>query len=224
MNIPNELLGHKELGKKRQKSNSERISWVVVCKAFQAYKFSTSFSFSLKMFLSSPRVDSIFSRENCCSLSAPWSLATHELRSLTVSSRSFHSLTRVSTFLHHSSETVLTPAYLSLSPATSSSASLWVVIFWAAALAASRISRCLAQALSKSLTAANMALASSRVWGLARPSLDLTSAFSSQGLNSLMPVLYSAQYLTSSEKLSHSFLTLVWRSATKSWILLSSVL
>merc|ERR1719471_186328 len=31
------------------------------------YKFSTSFSFSLKMFLSSPRVDSIFSREYCCS-------------------------------------------------------------------------------------------------------------------------------------------------------------
>merc|ERR1719429_1011963 len=72
------------------------------------YKFSTSFSFSLKMFLSSPRVDSIFSREYCCSPSAPRSLATHELSSLTVLSRSFHSLTRVSTFLHQSSETALT--------------------------------------------------------------------------------------------------------------------
>ena len=60
------------------------------------YRFSTSLSFSLKMFLSSPRVDSIFSRENCCSPSLR-SSATQLLSSVTVLSRSLHSLTRVST-------------------------------------------------------------------------------------------------------------------------------
>merc|ERR1712240_437698 len=76
------------------------------------YKFSTNFSFSLKIFFNSPRVDSIFSSEYCCSPSAPRSFATQELSSLTVLSRSFHSLTRVSSFLHPSSDTTLTFSYL----------------------------------------------------------------------------------------------------------------
>merc|ERR1719479_595876 len=74
----------------------------------QNYKFSTNFSFSLKIFLSSPSVDSIFSNENCCSPSAPRSFATHEFSSVTVLSRSFHSLTKVSAFFTHSSETPFT--------------------------------------------------------------------------------------------------------------------
>merc|ERR1719175_148351 len=69
------------------------------------YRPSTSFSFCLKMFLSSPRVDSIFSRENWFSPSVVLSLATQALA------------------------TDLTFMYLSLRAATSSSASLWVVIF-----------------------------------------------------------------------------------------------
>merc|ERR1719362_406304 len=92
------------------------------------YRLSTSFSFSLKMFLSSPRVDSIFSREKFCSPSAPRSAATQELSSVTVLSSNCHSLTRVLHFAIHSSEIFLTFAYLSLSAATSSSASLCVVI------------------------------------------------------------------------------------------------
>merc|ERR1719225_1988151 len=96
------------------------------------YKLSTSLSFSLKIFLSSPNVDSIFSKEKFCSCSAPRSRATQELSSLTVLSRSFHSLTRVSAFFIHSSETPLTLLYLSLRPATSTSAYLCVVILLAA--------------------------------------------------------------------------------------------
>merc|ERR1739838_765266 len=108
------------------------------------------------MFLSSPRVDSIFSREKFCSPSAPRSAATQELSSVTVLSSNCHSLTRVSHLAIHSSETAFTFTYLSLRAATSSSASLWEVI----------------------------------------------SAAVNQGLNPLIPVLYSAQNLTSSEKLS----------------------
>merc|ERR1712133_336079 len=88
------------------------------------YRFSTNFSFCLKMFLSSPRVDSIFSRENWFSPSADLSFATQAFRSVTVLSRSFHSFTRVSTFFIHSSDTAFTFAYRSLRAATSSSASL----------------------------------------------------------------------------------------------------
>merc|ERR1711863_102417 len=188
------------------------------------YRFSTSFSFSLKMFLSSPRVDSIFSSENCCSPSAPRSLATQEFNSVTVLSRSFHSLTRVSTFFIHSSETDFTFSYLSFNPATSSSASLCVVILFAAPAASVKILRCLRQPWSKSLTLANIALASSKVWGLDKPSVDFFSAPSNHGLKDLIPVLYSAQYLTSSEKLSHSFMTFFCRSRTKVSTLLSSSL
>merc|ERR1712000_750642 len=77
------------------------------------YRFSTSFSFSLKMFLSSPRVDSIFSRENWFSPSEDLSFATQELSSVTVLSSSVHSFRRISTFFTHSSETALTLLYLS---------------------------------------------------------------------------------------------------------------
>merc|ERR1719407_370675 len=77
------------------------------------YKFSTSFSFSLKMFLSSPRVDSIFSRENWFSPSEVLSLATQVLSSVTVLSSRVHSLRRTSTFFTHSSLTALTLLYLS---------------------------------------------------------------------------------------------------------------
>merc|ERR1712051_948730 len=89
----------------------------------------TSFSFSLKMFLSSPRVDSIFSRENWFSPSEDLSLATQELSSVTVLSSRTHSFTRTSSFFIQVSETALTLLYLSLRPATSVSASVWVVIF-----------------------------------------------------------------------------------------------
>ena len=89
-----------------------------------AYKFSTSFSFCLKMFFSSPRVDSIFSRENWFSPSDVLSLATQALSSVTVLSRRAHSFTRVSTFFTYSSATAFTLAYLSLMAATSASASL----------------------------------------------------------------------------------------------------
>ena len=82
------------------------------------YRSSTSFSFCLKMFLSSPRVDSIFSRENWFSPSADLSLATQELSSVTVLSRRTHSLTRTSHFLTQVSEMPLTLSYLSFSPAT----------------------------------------------------------------------------------------------------------
>merc|ERR1712117_102063 len=165
------------------------------------YRPSTSFSFCLKMFLSSPRVDSIFSRENWFSPSADLSLATQELSSVTVLSNRTHSLTRTSSFFTHASETALTLSYLSLRPATSASASACVVIFWAAALAASRTFRKLTQFSSKVLTSA-------RSEGLERPSAADFSAPANHGLNSLMPVLYSAQYLTSLENLSHSTLVL----------------
>jgi len=104
-----------------QTINLDRV--IFLAQIVPLYKSSTSFSFCLKMFLSSPRVDSIFSRENCCSPSAPLSFATQELSSLTVLSSSFHSLTSVSTFLSHSSETDLTFSYLSLNSLTSTSAS-----------------------------------------------------------------------------------------------------
>merc|ERR1719362_556119 len=178
------------------------------------YRFSTSFSFSLKMFLSSPRVDSIFSREKFCSPSAPRSAATQELSSVTVLSSNCHSLTRVLHFFIHSSETSLTFTYLSLSSATSISASLWVVILRDAPAASFKIFKCLRQAASKALTTANMALASSKVCGLLSPSVDFFSASANQGLNPLIPVLYSAQYLTSSEKASQVAITLLCKSMT----------
>merc|ERR1711893_115265 len=90
------------------------------------YRLSTSFSFSLKMFLSSPNVDSIFSRENWFSPSEVLSLATHAFSSVTVLSRRAHSFTRVSTFLTHSSATTFTLEYISFKAATSLSASLCV--------------------------------------------------------------------------------------------------
>merc|ERR1719410_3353087 len=76
------------------------------------------------MFLSSPRVDSIFSRENWFSPSDDLSLATQELSSVTVLSSSTHSFTSTSHFFTQVSEIVFTLLYLSFSPATSSSASL----------------------------------------------------------------------------------------------------
>merc|ERR1719209_429420 len=91
------------------------------------------------MFLSSPRVDSIFSRENWFSPSEDLSLATQEFSSVTVLSSRVHSLRRTSTFFTHSSLTALTLLYLSLRPATSpwttsfSSArttSPWMESFW----------------------------------------------------------------------------------------------
>merc|ERR1719309_1874995 len=93
------------------------------------YSPSTSFSFCLKMFFNSPRVDSIFSRENWFSPSTVLSLATQELSSVTVLSSSTHSLTRTSHFLSQVSDTALTLLYFSLRAATSLSASSWVVIF-----------------------------------------------------------------------------------------------
>merc|ERR1719447_805653 len=93
------------------------------------YSPSTSFSFCLKMFFNSPRVDSIFSRENWFSPSTVLSLATQELSSVTVVSSRVHSFSRVSTFLTQSSDTALTLLYFSLRAATSLSASSWVVIF-----------------------------------------------------------------------------------------------
>merc|ERR1719175_370802 len=105
------------------------------------YRPSTSFSFCLKMFLSSPRVDSIFSRENWFSPSVVLSLATQVLSSVTVLSNSCHSLTRVSTLATQSSEVPLTLLNLSIRAATSLSAPSWVVIFLAAASAACRTFR-----------------------------------------------------------------------------------
>merc|ERR1719234_1721818 len=89
-----------------------------------AYRPSTSFSFSLKMFFSSPRVDSIFSRENWFSPSADLSLATQLLSSTTVLSRRVHSLTRVSTFFTQVSEVPLTLSNLAFRAATSASDSV----------------------------------------------------------------------------------------------------
>merc|ERR1719150_1201817 len=60
--------------------------------------------------------------------------------------------------------------------------------------------------------------------GLERPSVAAFSALASQGENSLMPVLYSAQNLTSLEYLSHSTLVLACRSTTYLVILASSSL
>ena len=72
-------------------------------------RFSTSLSFSLKIFFNSPKVDSIFSSEKGDSDgAAPRSVAIHEFNSLTVLSSSFHSFTKVSDFFIHSSETTLT--------------------------------------------------------------------------------------------------------------------
>merc|ERR1712088_403128 len=132
------------------------------------------------MFLSSPRVDSIFSRENWFSPSADLSLATQELSSVTVLSRRVHSLTRTSSFLTQVSETALK----------------------------------LTQFFSKVLTLSSRALTSARSEGLARPSVADFSAPANQGLNSLIPVLYSAQYLTSLEYLSHSTLVSAWSFLT----------
>merc|ERR1712055_291920 len=84
------------------------------------------------MFFNSPRVDSIFSRENWFSPSADLSLATQEFSSVTVLSSSTHSLTRTSHFLTQVSDTTLTASNLVLRLATSASASACVVIFWAA--------------------------------------------------------------------------------------------
>merc|ERR1712186_138555 len=81
------------------------------------------------LILSSPRVDSIFSRENWFSPSAVLSLATQLLSSVTVLSRRVHSFTRISTLFTHSSETAFTLAYLSRRAATSVSAVSWEVIF-----------------------------------------------------------------------------------------------
>merc|ERR1719175_74766 len=110
-------------------------------KQLHDYRPSTSFSFCLKMFLSSPRVDSIFSRENWFSPSEVLSLATQVLSSVTVLSNSCHSLTRVSTLDTHSSEVPLTLLNLSMRAAPSLSAPSWVVIFLAAASAACRTFR-----------------------------------------------------------------------------------
>merc|ERR1719167_2104240 len=88
------------------------------------YSPSTSFSFCLKMFFNSPRVDSIFSRENWFSPSTVLSLATQELSSTTVLSKRSHSLTRVSTFCTHMLETPLTLSNLALRAATSASDSV----------------------------------------------------------------------------------------------------
>merc|ERR1719175_27402 len=174
------------------------------------YRPSTSFSFCF--------------RENWFSPSVVLSLATQVLSSVTVLSNSCHSLTRVSTLATQSSATDLTFMYLSLRAATSSSASLWVVIFLAAESAASKTLRWSTQAFSKPWTFSARAEASSRLEGLLRPSVEAASALTSQGENSLMPVLYSAQNLTSSEYLSHSFLVFSWRSVTYLVILLSSSL
>merc|ERR1719474_141564 len=78
------------------------------------YSPSTSFSFCLKMFFNSPRVDSIFSRENWFSPSTVLSLATQELSSVTVVSSRVHSLTRTSHFLTQVSDTTLTASNLAL--------------------------------------------------------------------------------------------------------------
>merc|ERR1719177_93190 len=86
------------------------------------------------MFFNSPRVDSIFSRENWFSPSADLSLATQEFSSVTVLSRRTHFLTQVS-------EMALTASNLALRAATSASASACVVIFWAAPCAAVRTLR-----------------------------------------------------------------------------------
>merc|ERR1719230_78871 len=90
----------------------------------EVYRSSTSFSFCLKMFLSSPRVDSIFSRENWFSPSSDLSLATQELSSVTVLSSRTHSFTSTSHFFTQASDTALTLLYLSLSAATSASDSV----------------------------------------------------------------------------------------------------
>merc|ERR1712088_1250203 len=57
------------------------------------------------------------------------------------------------------------------------------------------------------------AFTSLRSEGLASPSVRDFSAPTNQGVNSLIPVLYSAQNLTSSEKASQSFLTFSARSS-----------
>merc|ERR1719394_810216 len=82
----------------------------------------------------------------------------------------------------------------------------------------------LTQVLSKELTLSSRALTSFRSVGLDRPSAAAFSAPANQGENSLIPVLYSAQYLTSLENLSHSTLVLAWRSSTYFVILASSSL
>merc|ERR1711872_1074188 len=78
--------------------------------------------------------------------------------------------------------------------------------------------------LAKLATLSFRALTSSRLVGLERPSVQAPSEVASQGVNSLIPVLYSAQNLTSSEYLSHSHLVLACRSVTYLVILLSSSL
>merc|ERR1711994_291247 len=188
------------------------------------YRPSTIFSFSLKMFFSSPRVDSIFSRENWFSPSEDLSLATQVFSSVTVLSKRVHSFRRVSTLAVHSSATALTLAYLSLRAATSPSASSCVVIFWAASEAAVRTWRYFRQVFSKVCTFSWRALTSLRSEGLERPSVVAFSAPTNQGVNSLIPVLYSAQNLTSSEKASQSFLTFSARSVMYLVILASSSL
>merc|ERR1719291_1398821 len=96
----------------------------------------------------------------------------------------------------------------------SSSASLCVVILRDAWAASSKICKCLRHPASKSLQTANMALASSKVCGLLSPPVEVFSAAFNQGLNPLIPVLYSAQNLTSSEKLSQVAITLLCKSTT----------
>merc|ERR1712117_1012511 len=76
----------------------------------------------------------------------------------------------------------------------------------------------------KERTLSFKALTSLRSDGLESPSVADFSALANQGANSLIPVLYSAQYLTSFEYLSHSTLVLAWRSSTYLVILASSSL
>merc|ERR1719167_767338 len=95
----------------------------------RSYKPETRVSFVAKIFLSSQRVDSIFSKEKVFSPSTVLSFTTHEFNSLTVLSRRVHSLRRTSTFLTHSSLVILTFSKRVRRAATSASASACVVIF-----------------------------------------------------------------------------------------------
>merc|ERR1712045_865772 len=132
---------------------------------------------------------------------------------MTVLSSRVHSFSNVSTLPTHSSATALTLLYLSIRAATSWSASSCVVIFLEASEAADRTLRYFRQVFSNVCTFSWRALTSLRSEGLASPSVRDFSAPTNQGVNSLIPVLYSAQNLTSSEKASQSFLTFSARSS-----------
>merc|ERR1719462_685945 len=173
-----------------------------------ASRSETSFCFSANMVFRVFNWVSSFSME----ISLPPSgaaeslVATQLLNSPTLPSSLFQHSTSVVILATHSLKHSWTTVHLSLKATTFSSASWWLVIFWAEAAASSN-TLSLASALSwRFLLSPRISQASTRETGFLRPSCLRTSEFFIHGSNTLTPVWNSAQNLTSSENLAHSTL------------------